>query len=309
MDGQPLFCLVDAPAQVCLTLVDSLGICCIPHLLAQLLQFLRNLVGGAASVVQDLLGLPSGLFHCLIPFLLDLLMECLALVADFLGLLAQPLGLLPGRLHLLPLDLQLAEDILKVLIALAHHVPCLFDDILGQTQLPGDGKGVGLPGNANEQAICGPQGLHIKFAGGVDDPLGSHGIELQLRVMGGRHHPAAHGPAKLNNGHGQSGALRRIRTGSQLIKENEGAAVALPGDIHNGPHVGREGGQGLLDGLLIANVRQNPIKGGQAAAISGGNVKAALRHQRQKANGLEGHRLAASIGACDDHTVKVRAQT
>ena len=139
-------------------------------------------------------------------------------------------------------------------------------------------------------------------------PLGSHGIELQLRVMGGRHHPAAHGPAELNNGHGQSGALRRIRTGSQLIKENERAAVALPeSTISTMVRMWDE--KVDRDCWMDCSSPMSAQIPGQRwtwrLPSSGGNVKAALRHQRQKANGLEGHRLAASIGACDDHTVKV----
>ena len=70
----------------------------------------------------------------------------------------------------------------------------------------------------------------------------------------------------------------------------------------------REGGQALGNGLLIANIRQNGIKGGEHTAVTGRNMKAALRHERQQSDGFQGDGFAAGIGACDDHGIKIRAQ-
>ena len=47
-----------------------------------------------------------------------------------------------------------------------------------------------------------------------------------------------------------------------------------------------EGGQALGNGLLITDVRKNGIEGGQGAAVPGGDVQAAFRHQGQQTDGL-----------------------
>ena len=73
-------------------------------------------------------------------------------------------------------------------------------------------------------------------------------------------------------------------------------------------HVGGEGGQRLLDALLISDVRVDIVKDGQLTVIPGGNVQACLSHERQQAAGLEGDRLAAGVGTGHDQEVVVLSQ-
>ena len=61
----------------------------------------------------------------------------------------------------------------------------LLDDIVRQAQLGGDGKGVALSRDADEQPVGGAQGFHVKFAAGVFHPRGGEGKYLQLAVVGG----------------------------------------------------------------------------------------------------------------------------
>ena len=68
--------------------------------------------------------------------------------------------------------------------------------------------------------------------------------------------------------------------------------------------MGREGRQALLDALLVADVRQHPLINGHGAPVRRRDVEAALGHQRQQAQGLEGHGLAAGVGTGDDQGVK-----
>ena len=68
--------------------------------------------------------------------------------------------------------------------------------------------------------------------------------------------------------------------------------------------MGREGRQALLDALLVADVRQHPLIDGHGAPVRRRDVEAALGHQRQQAQGLEGHGLAAGVGTGDDQGVK-----
>ena len=69
-----------------------------------------------------------------------------------------------------------------------------------------------------------------------------------------------------------------------------------------------ECGQALCNGLLIANVCQNGIKGRKFAAVAGGNMQAALGHQGQQTDGLQGDSLTTGVWAGDDHGVEILAQ-
>ena len=68
--------------------------------------------------------------------------------------------------------------------------------------------------------------------------------------------------------------------------------------------MGGEGGQGLGDGLLVADVGQHPAEHPHCGVRPGGDVQAALGHQGDETDGLQGHRLAAGVGAGDDQGVE-----
>ena len=208
------------------------------------------------------------------------------MLLDLRRLLAEPFRLHPGSLHLLPLAFQLRKHVLKVLVALVNQIVRFLEDFLGQPQLPGNGESIGLAGNADEQPVGRPQGLHVKLAGGVDNPLGAHSVELQLGVVGGGHHPAAHFPAEFDDGGGQGRTLRRVSARAQLVKEHQGSVVALGYHIHNGAHVAGEGGKALGNGLLVADVGKNGLKGRKSAPVSRRNVQAALGHQGEQTDGF-----------------------
>ena len=65
-------------------------------------------------------------------------------------------------------------------------------------------------------------------------------------------------------------------------------------------HVGAEGGERLLDALLVADVGVDGGEDGQAAALVGGDGQAGLGHQAEQADGLEGDGLAAGVGPGDE---------
>ncbi|CAN4071260.1 Galactarate dehydratase, partial [Dysosmobacter welbionis] len=92
--------------------------------------------------------------------------------------------------------------------ALAAHLPLGGgNDVLRQPQPPGDGKGVGFAGNADQQPVGGRQRLHVELAGGVLHPCRSHGEGLQLRIVGGGGHLGPQPPHVLDDGDGQGRAL------------------------------------------------------------------------------------------------------
>ena len=209
-----------------------------------------------------------------------------ALLFDILRFPAQPFGLDPGALHLLALLLQLGQYIFKILVGLADQIVCFLQNVLAEPQFTGNSEGIGLAGNADQQLVGRPQGLHIKFAGGIDHALRAHGIEFQFRIVGGCHHAAAHFATEFDNGSGQGCAFSRVRTGTQLVKQHQSPVIALLHHIHNGAHMAGEGGQTLGDGLLVTDIRQDGIKGRKLTAISRRNMQAAFSHQRQQTHGF-----------------------
>ena len=184
----------------------------------------------------------------------------------------------------------------------------VLDDALVQPQPPGDGKGVGLARYADEQPVGGPQRLHIELTAGVLYPRRGHGKGLQLRVMGGGRRQRALAPHILDDGDGQRRALHRVGARPQLVEQDQALLIRQLQYLHCVGHVRREGGQALLDALLVAHVRQHPVEHLHGALVAGGDVQAALGHQAQQPQGFQRHGLAAGIGAGDDQRVIRAAQ-
>ena len=220
----------------------------------------------------------------------------------------EPGGLVPVLLQALALLLQLGEHVLKADGLAVHLGLGGVNDRRVQPQPLGDGKGVGLAGDADEKLVGGPQGLYVKLAGGVLDPRRGHGKGLQLRVVGGGGHLGPPLADVLYDGDGQSGTLDGVRTGPQLVKEDQAALVRLLQNLHDVHHVGGEGGEALLDALLVPDVRQHPVVDADGAAVVRRDVEAALGHEGQQPQGLQAHRLTAGVGAGDDQGVELPAQ-
>ena len=126
--------------------------------------------------------------------------------------------------------------------------------------------------------------------------------------MGGGRRQGALAAGILDDGDGQGRTLYGIRTGPQLVEQQQAVLVRLPEDLHGVGHMGGEGGQALLDALLVAHVSQDAAEHSQAAAAVGRDVQAALSHEAQQTDGLQGDSLAAGVGAGDDQGVKCVSQ-
>ena len=72
--------------------------------------------------------------------------------------------------------------------------------------------------------------------------------------------------------------------------------------------MGGEGGQALLDALLVTDVRQHPFVNGHFTAVPGGDVQAALGHQGQQTQCFQRNSLTAGVGAGDDQGIKSAPQ-
>ncbi|MPM18475.1 hypothetical protein SDC9_64886 [bioreactor metagenome] len=111
----------------------------------------------------------------------------------------------------------------------------------------------------------------------------------------------------LDNCHSQRRALHRVRSRAQFVEQYKGPPVRLLENLNNAGHVGGEGGQALLDALLVSHVRQHPLVYGNLAPRRRRNVQPALGHQCQKAQRFQADGLSAGVGAGDDQRVEAVA--
>jgi len=176
----------------------------------------------------------------------------------------------------------------------------LGDDRFRQPQSAGDGKSVATPGQADGQMISRRESLDVELDGGVLHPVGAECVDLQLRVVGGREHQRALADERVDERLRESGPLHGVGAGAQLVKDDERPFVRLPQNVHDVTHVGRKGGQVLLDGLLIADVRIDARKHRQARAFHGRDVQAGLVHRRQQPDRLQCDGFAARVRSGDE---------
>jgi len=123
-----------------------------------------------------------------------------------------------------------------------------------------------------------------------------------------RRDPRAALAAMFDERDSQRGAFGRVGPRAQLVKQDERAVVADLDHIDDVLHVRGKSGQRLFDRLLVTDVGQHQIKGGNEASVVCRDMQSAFCHQGQKANGLERDGLAAGIGSGDDERVKITAQ-
>ena len=126
--------------------------------------------------------------------------------------------------------------------------------------------------------------------------------------MGGGRRQRALAPHILDDGDGQRRALHRVGARPQLVEQDQALLIRQLQYLHCVGHMRREGGQALLDALLVAHVRQHPVEHLHGALVAGGDVQAALGHQAQQPQRFQRDGLAAGVGAGDDQRVIRAAQ-
>ena len=94
-------------------------------------------------------------------------------------------------------------------------------------------------------------------------------------------------------------AFGGIGARAHLVQQHERRRLEVAGHLHDRGQVGGERRQVGGDRLLVADVGVEAAEDRQQAALGRGDVQTALRHQGQEARGLEGHGLAAGVGAAD----------
>ncbi len=81
----------------------------------------------------------------------------------------------------------------------------------------------------------------------------------------------------------QGRAFLRVGARAELIEDHQRAGIGLLQDADDVGDMPAEGGQRLLDGLLIADIGVDRVEAGQLGAALSRDVQAALRHERPAA--------------------------
>ena len=217
-------------------------------------------------------------------------------------------GQLPLLLGHLAVVFGVGDYVLKAHLVLTQPLSRVLNQLFRQAQPPGYLKGVGLARHPDGQAVGGAQGLYVELHRGVFHPRGGQGVGLELGVMGGGQHRGLPPLQFPQDGHRQGGALGGVGARAQLVQQHQGISPRLLQDGYDVGHVGGEGGQGLLDGLFVADVGEHLGEHRHLAARPGGNLQPGLGHQGEQAAGLQGDGLAPGIGAGDHQLAHRSAQ-
>ena len=101
--------------------------------------------------------------------------------------------------------------------------------------------------------------------------------------------------------------IDEMRTRAQFVEQHQIIRRHLVHDGHNRRHMPGEGGQALLDGLLVANIGEHLPKHRQLRPQIRRDLQARLRHQRQQPDRFQRDRLAARVRAGDNQRREVLA--
>ena len=112
----------------------------------------------------------------------------------------------------------------------------------------------------------------------------------------------------LEQGQGQGAPLGGVGGRAQFVQKDEGR-LRQAGEHRQSPlQVGRKGAEALGQVLGVADVGEDRGKGAELAALVHGNRDAALDHEGQEAQGLQGHGFAAGVGPGDDEKAVLRGE-
>jgi len=127
-------------------------------------------------------------------------------------------------------------------------------------------------------------------------------------VVGGRDRAGAGLRELLQHRLREGRSLVRVRAGAGLVDQDErvlpdrGEHVTEVGDVR------AEGGQVVLDRLLVPNVGHNLVEERERGVRRHRKGQSVGEHQREEANGLHRHRLAPGVGAGDHERAEVGAE-
>ena len=170
----------------------------------------------------------------------------------------------------------------------------------GQPEPLGDGEGLAAAGQADGQPVGRRQRVEVELDRGVARPRRRVGVGLELGVVGRRRDDRPGPDEVVEQRLGERRALGRVRAGTELVEQDQGARAGRLDDRGDPPQVPGEGRQRLGDRLLVADVGEHVAPDRQAAALGGRDVQPGLVHQAEQAERPQRDRLAAGVRAGHD---------
>ena len=118
--------------------------------------------------------------------------------------------------------------------------------------------------------VGGREGHGVELHVGVLQARMGVGEGLHFTVMGGHHgrDTTLHQAGK--DGLGEGGTLQGVGAGAQLIEQHQAIGRHGLEDLDDVAHVRAEGGERLLDALLIADIREHALEDREGGALSSG---------------------------------------
>ena len=95
--------------------------------------------------------------------------------------------------------------------------------------------------------------------------------------------------------------------GAEFVEQDQRIRRDVERHLANVGDVRGEGAEVFLDGLVVADIGQHRGKD-RELGFGGGHGQAGLRHQAEQAHGLQGHGLAAGVGAADQQRAAVAGE-
>ena len=274
---------------------------------------LAQLIGETVGLVLHLLGHLAGLQACGLQLGLALLDQCVVFLAGGFQLVFG-FGFRLFRLVLAGLQLQLqvvqlGQHAVQPLVVVGQVGLRPLDHPGRYAQLLADQEGVGFARYAHAQLVGGAQALHIELTTGVHHAGSLQREDLHLGIVGSGHDQGALDTQLLDDAHRQRRALGGVGARAQLVQQDQGVFVGVVQNAGDLFHVAREGGQALLDALLVADVHQILTEHADGALLMSRDQQAVLCHGAQKARGFQGNGFTAGVGAGDDQGVVLLAQS
>ena len=183
------------------------------------------------------------------------------------------------------------------------------DDVFRHSHLAGQLKGEGGTGKALLQHKEGRHRSSIELHGSVHHSGFCPGsIQLQVGVVRGDDAVGTAVVQLVQDGFGYGAAGRGLRSGPELVYEDERAGI---GHGEHRLHIRKEGavgGEVVLQGLVVPDGHHNSVKNRKFRGFRGGDEHSPLEHILKEAHRLQAHTLAAGIGTGDQEDALLRGE-
>ena len=178
----------------------------------------------------------------------------------------------------------------------------------GKSVAAGNVQSPALSRNSSANTVGGSQGGLVEFRRGVGTGGVGVAVVLQHTVVGGHHHQIPLLDEPVQHRHGYGSPFLWIGTASQLVQQHQALSVGMLQHLADVPHVAGKGGEGLVQGLLVSNVRKDTGAEGKGSTLRCWKWKAALIQQGKKGQGFQGDSFSPCVWPRNDENPAVRGK-